>query len=250
MSEWKSVFVTGANGGIGQALISKFINTGYHVIGTDRQNDQIFEHQNYNYVTIEFKQLANDDNYREQIGAEVKNLTQSVVLKGLVHNAAVQHLDRFEELSYSDWKDTMNVNLDAAFLLSKMLIDPLSSQKGAIVHIASIHSELTKPEFVAYATSKSALVGLTKAMAVDIGDRVRVNAICPAAIATDMLVDGFLGKTKEFQALKDYHPSGGIGAPEEVARLAHFLISEDLPFLNGSIIDLAGGINHRLHDPS
>ena len=137
----------------------------------------------------------------------------------------------------------------APFFLSQAFLSDLERNEGAIVNISSIHEKLTKPEFIAYATSKAALSGLTRTMAVDLGARIRVNAICPAAISTPMLKAGFEGRPDAFSELENAHPSGRIGAPEEVAKVAHWLVVDAPNFLTGSCLGLDGGISGRLHDP-
>jgi NAD(P)-dependent dehydrogenase (short-subunit alcohol dehydrogenase family) len=102
---------------------------------------------------------------------------------------------------------------------------------------------------VAYATSKTALVGMTRALAVDLGGRVRVNAVCPAAIATPMLVAGFEGRDAAYQELAAMHPAGRIGQPDEVAKACLMLADPQLGFLTGACLGLDGGIGARLHDP-
>src|SRR3546814_5507046 len=108
-----------------------------------------------------------------------------------------------------------------------------------VLNIRSIHARLTKPGFAAYATSKAALSGLTRAMAVELGSRVRVNAIEPAAIATPMLRAGFADNENGYRQLNDLHPSGNIGSPDELAQLARLLIASDNNFLNGAEIGRA-----------
>ncbi|HNC04229.1 MAG TPA: SDR family oxidoreductase, partial [Agitococcus sp.] len=154
-----------------------------------------------------------------------------------------------EQLTLESFQISQNVNVTAPFLLIKALLPELEKVKGSIINIASIHAQLTKPEFVAYATSKSALVGLTQALAVEVGARVRVNAISPAAIATPMLQAGFEGNAAAYTALKSHHPCGDIGVPEEVANLAVFLASNQARFINGANISINGAIGARLHDP-
>src|SRR5690606_23123305 len=97
--------------------------------------------------------------------------------------------------------------------------------------------------------SKAALVGLTKVMAVELGGRVRVNAVCPAAVATPMLVAGFEGREESYRQLSEMHPAGRIGQPEEVARLALLLSNEGLGFMTGAVVSIDGAIGARLHDP-
>lgn len=133
-------------------------------------------------------------------------------------------------------------------LLSQYFIPLLEQEKGVIVNIASIHQQLTKPRFVSYATSKSALVGLTKAMAVDLKDRVRVNAISPAAIETTMLRAGFNNDEAALDILRNLHPVKRIGYPDEVAQLVLFLCSEEAGFISGANFTLDGGISSVLHD--
>ncbi|MCU0394198.1 MAG: SDR family oxidoreductase, partial [Thermoflexibacter sp.] len=166
----------------------------------------------------------------------------------LINNAAVQLLSPTETNALADWYETMNVNLTAPMLLSQLFLPMIEKEGGSIINIASIHQQLTKPRFVSYATSKSALVGLTKAMAVDLQGRIRVNCISPAAIETDMLRAGFNHDEDALNALKKLHPVQRIGYPEEVARLALFLASEQAKFINGANLQLDGGISSVLHD--
>jgi NAD(P)-dependent dehydrogenase (short-subunit alcohol dehydrogenase family) len=137
----------------------------------------------------------------------------------------------------------------APFLLAQGLLPCLEADSGSVINIASVHAHATKPGFVCYATSKAALVGLTKAMAVDLGPRGRVNAICPAATATPMLQAGFADNPTAFAQLSSMHPRGRIARPAEIADLAFFLASNQADFLTGTSIYADGGISTRLHDP-
>ena len=137
----------------------------------------------------------------------------------------------------------------APFLLIQGLLPELKKAKGSVVNIASVHSISTKPGFVCYATSKTALVGLTKAMAVDLGPDVRINAICPGATATAMLLSGFEGKGQEFKQLSKMHPLERIAQPTEIADVALFLLSQQASFITGASLSVDGGIGVRLHDP-
>jgi NAD(P)-dependent dehydrogenase (short-subunit alcohol dehydrogenase family) len=133
--------------------------------------------------------------------------------------------------------------------MSQLFIDDLKKNSGSIVNISSIHATQTKKEFVAYATTKAALSSLTRNMVLDLGNQVRINAIEPAAIATDMLKAGFIGKEEKFQQLEKYHPIGRVGTPIEVAKLAVFLSSDDAGFVQGACISASGGISGCLSDP-
>jgi NAD(P)-dependent dehydrogenase (short-subunit alcohol dehydrogenase family) len=134
--------------------------------------------------------------------------------------------------------------------LAQALLSDLEAAVGSVVNIASIHAVATKPGFVCYATSKAALVGLTRAMAVDLGPRIRVNALLPAAVDTPMLRESFSGSETALGELGRMHPAGRIARPEEVARAAVFLASDQASFMTGAAVHVDGGIAGRLHDPS
>lgn len=132
--------------------------------------------------------------------------------------------------------------------MSQHFLPKLEQSKGCIINIASIHQQLTKKKFIAYATSKSALVGLTKAMSVDLQGKVRVNAISPAAIDTQMLRDGFNNDEEMVKKLHELHPLQRIGKPAEVSKLALLLAEDELGFINGANICIDGGISNVLKD--
>lgn len=237
--------ITGAAGGIGQALCQVFQNANYRVIGLD-----LAEANNCDlFIQGDLRQLCTDSNARAKV---IKSICQYLGNDGLcvlVNNAAKQIIKPTEKLSVEDWHWTLDVNLVAPFLLAQELLTELEKARGSVVNIASIHATATKPEFVCYATSKAALVGLTKSMAIDLGARVRVNAICPAAVATPMLMAGFEGKEEKFEELSKMHPLKRIAEPKEVAEVALFLASPQASFITGAVLGIDGGISSRLHDP-
>ena len=240
--------VTGAAGGIGRALVQTFGEAGYCVIATDLvEAPQDLEC--YHYIQADLAKFVADDAYADSIVAEIREALDHAELEALINNAAIQILGGVEGLNRQHWRSTLDVNLLAPFLLVQALLPELENAKGSVVNISSIHSNLTKPNFVAYATSKAALSGMTRALAVDLGARLRVNAIEPAAIETEMLYAGFAGQPERYQQLERCHPQERIGRPEEVARLALALVDSDIGFLHGACIGLDGGIAHRLLDP-
>lgn len=242
-----SVVVTGSNGGIGSAITQLLRETGYFVIGVDIGRDvNVLEA----YIDCDLEQIVIDTSIRRDFEREMNRFLDGRKLTALINNAAIQHLSRMKTLRLRDFSASMNVNVLAAFALSKILFPSLEASTGSIVNIGSIHAKLTKPGFVAYATSKAALRGMTQAMAVECGASVRVNMIEPAAISTSMLVHGFAESPEAFEELNACHPVGRIGRPREIAEMAAFLISEKCAFTNGSIIEVNGGIGARLHDPA
>ena len=170
-------------------------------------------------------------------------------MKGLINNAAVQKLSHLDGMELEDFQESMDVNVTAPLLLIKMFQEMLTTSKGSVVNIGSIHSKLTKPSFVSYATSKAALLGLTRSLAVDLGGRIRINIIEPGATDTEMLRAGFRDNETAYTRLKEYHPAGRLADPDEIAAAALFLVSDQSAFITGATLDISGGIAVRLHDP-
>lgn len=239
----EAIIITGAAGGIGQALCRVFKNAGYYVIGIDKKN---VEHADAALVA-DLNEFAQSEDYKKTVLEEIHKHLKDKKLKGLINNAAVQMLNPTDLLTLEAWQTTLNVNVTAPFLLIQGLLRDLEQNRGSVVNIGSIHAQLTKPRFAAYATSKAALVGLTKSLSVDLAGRVRVNAISPAAIETPMLKAGFADENA-YQQLNAIHPLGRIGTADEVAQTALFLISDKAHFINGANLQLDGGISSVLKD--
>ena len=243
------VIITGAHGGIGQALVKGFVDGGYGVVATDRVGDAPEELGAVDWVPADLIRFTEDEAYGETVLYAIRERLGGNELVALVNNAALQILGGVETLRRIEWRQTLDLNLVAPFLLTQSFLPELEAAGGCVVNIGSIHARLTKKDFVAYATSKAALAGLTRAMAVDLGPRVRVNAIEPAAIDTDMLRVGFEGKPEAFAQLAQCHPQQRLGQPEEVAKLALAMVGGGMNFLHGACVELDGGISARLFDP-
>ena len=240
----KKVLITGVLGGIGSALAIAFREKGFYVYGMDIMPDT--RNNCDEFFQFDLNQFVQDKNYnKEWTDFFEKNIPD---LDVLINNAAVQILGSLGEIQLADWQETMNVNLTGPMLLSQAFLEPLEKSNGCIINIGSIHQQLTKPSFVSYATSKSALIGLTKALAVDMEGKIRVNAISPAAIETAMLRAGFDNDESAIDELRKIHPVQRIGYPADVAKLALFLASENTGFIHGANLQLDGGISSVLKD--
>jgi NAD(P)-dependent dehydrogenase (short-subunit alcohol dehydrogenase family) len=245
MSDKKTVLITGASGGIGRSLCQGFKEKGWKVIATDKVESESIDANHF--INIDLDLLCNDETYCvDKIGNLKKFFSGR--LDVLINNAALQIVSPIEEILLQDWQRSLNVNLTAPFLLSVELLDELIATQGNIINISSIHAKLTKPNFTAYATSKSGLSGLTKSLAVEIGNKVRVNSISPAAIDTQMLREGFTNIENGLENLSNYHPSKSIGLSTDVVEAALYLANGN-KFVNGMEITLDGAISSRLHDP-
>jgi NAD(P)-dependent dehydrogenase (short-subunit alcohol dehydrogenase family) len=239
--------VTGALGGIGRSLCEEFAGAGYRVIPTDRIAGTLACGQ---VIPADLRALVADRSRLDAFVTDVNHRRGDTQLTTLVNNAGIQILGATEEISLPDWRSTLDTNLLAPFMLVQAFLPQLSAANGSVINIASIHANLTKPRFICYATSKAALVGLTRAMAVDLGPRLRVNAILPAAVATPMLNAGFANQPELLSALCQAHPMTRIAQPSEVASAAVFLASDAAAFISGSSLEINGAIAVRLHDPA
>jgi NAD(P)-dependent dehydrogenase (short-subunit alcohol dehydrogenase family) len=240
----KKALITGVLGGIGSALAHYFRESGYFVYGLDVKYSDRYEADQL--IQFDLHQFSTNAAYRAEWKQKFNVLVPE--LHVLINNAAVQLLDGLDDLKLGDWEHTMAVNLTGPLLLSQHFLDQLEEVNGCIINIGSIHQQLTKRRFISYATSKSALIGLTKALAVDLEGRVRVNAISPAAIETAMLLAGFDGNERALDELRRIHPVQRIGYPQDVAKLALFLASESSGFIHGANLSLDGGISSVLKD--
>ena len=241
-----SVIVTGSNGGIGTAICKLLKKNGYFIIGVDYYPDS----NNLDaFIESDLSELVDSDLVRTSFSDQLGAISKFANLKALVNNAAIQIISGINDLRIEDFKRTININLIAPMVLSKLTYPLLKKNKGVILNIGSIHSELTKPGFISYATSKAALKGLTKSLAVDIGQHVRINTIQPAATETEMLKAGFKGNLDALSKLKSYHPANRLASSNEIAEFVLFLISDRCCFINGASLDINGAIGSRLHDP-
>ena len=240
--------ITGATGGIGRALVEAFTEAGYQVLGTDLTPKPV-GFPCAQYLQIDLERLAQEEDYAGTVFTEIESVVADEGLDVLINNAAIQILGSVDALSREDWRRSLDINLLAPFLLLQGLLKDLERTNGCIINISSIHARQTKRNFVAYATTKAALSGMTRALAVELGPRARINSIEPAAIDTPMLHEGFADKPSYYQQLENCHPQQRIGTPGEVARTALMLATKDMSFIHGACITLDGGISARLFDP-
>jgi NAD(P)-dependent dehydrogenase (short-subunit alcohol dehydrogenase family) len=253
MKPSRSVLITGASGGIGRALCTAFATAGWQVLATDTAAALAAAPLDASAtVPADLAALSDDPSAQVEFGRAVRAATADIPLAALVNNAAVQRVNPTAAVTVADWSASLAVNLRAPFHLVQLFLPELTAARGSVVNVGSIHARQTKPGFVVYATTKAALDGLTRALAVDLGPLgVRVNAIAPAAISTPMLEAGFksLAPTTR-QQLDAFHPVGRVGTPAEVAALAVWLAGDSPAFLTGACVSLDGGISGRLHDPA
>jgi 3-oxoacyl-[acyl-carrier protein] reductase len=159
----------------------------------------------------------------------------------LVNNAGITRDDLIMRLSEEDWRDVIDTNLGGAFFTCRALSRPmLKRRSGAIVNISSIVGVRGNAGQTNYAASKAGLIGLTKALAKELGGRgIRVNAIAPGYIATE-LTDALPDAARD--AILANTPLGRLGEPSDVARAVRFLCSDAAAFITGDVLAVDGGL--------
>jgi NAD(P)-dependent dehydrogenase (short-subunit alcohol dehydrogenase family) len=236
--------VTGGTRGIGLATARGFLEEGASVavIGRNQQRgDRVAQELGCLFVPTDVRVAAECEQ------AVQKTLEAYGRLDVLVNGAGVIYRDRtVEETTEEEWDATLDTNLKGAFLMSKYALPPLRASKGTIVNVASYVGLVGFAGAGAYTASKAGLVGLTRTMALDhAADSVRINAVCPGSVLTDMIYEAWEAYGDVEEARRKWeakHPLGRIGTPEEIAQTILFLASEDASFVTGAALPVDGGI--------
>lgn len=168
-------------------------------------------------------------------------------LNAVVNSAGIQRYGNAEQTSVELWQEVMSVNLTAAFLISRAAIPHLRQNGGgSIVNVGSVQSHASQRGAVAYVTSKHALLGLTRAMAVDYASEgIRVNCVCPGTVDTPMFrwsASLDFDPASVINACEAMHPIGRLAQPAEIAEVIAFLLSDAASFVTGTAIDADGGL--------
>jgi NAD(P)-dependent dehydrogenase (short-subunit alcohol dehydrogenase family) len=246
------VVITGAGAGIGRACALEFAKEGASVVIADID---------MNAATATAALIKAAGGTATPVQADVSDpvsvqslLEQTLRVYPLVHtlvnNAAVQINKTAEDTSFEEWNRQLAVNLGGVFLCSKYFLPQLRKTKGSIVNMSSVNGFFVEPTCAGYCATKAAIIGLTKAMAIDHGrDGIRVNCICPGYIDAGLAEGYFQSQPDPAKARVDagkLHALGRIGKPGEVGRAAVFLASDDASFVTGTALVVDGGFGSGL----
>lgn len=254
--ESKVAIVTGGERGIGRATVLLLAERGCRVLAAGVDEAALAGlAKDTASGPLAIKEVRADVSCAAQVQAMVVAAVEAFGgLDILVNNAAVAATGPVETISDEEWDRVIGVNLKGAFLAAKYAIPEMRRRGGgAIVNVSSLHAFATTAGRGVYAASKTGLIGLTRAMALDhAAEGIRVNAVCPGAIDTPMLRGAWPELAPERQPealmreLAERHPVKRVGRPEEVAEMIAFLCSPRSSFITGAEFKVEGGVVAQL----
>jgi len=244
MEGQKTALVTGAASGIGAAVAERFLGAGYRVAFFDIDGEAARTTASRISFAARREVLEGDVSNEQHVKEAVtRTVTDLGSLDVLINNAGIEINGTVVDLSAEQWERQLAVNLRGVFLFSKYSIPEMRRRGGSIINISSVHALVSWPRCAAYDATKSALIGLTRAMAVDHGrDGIRVNAICPGYIETPLLERWFAQNAANKHEVLKFHPLGRIGKPNDIAEVALFLASDAASFISGTYVTVDGAL--------
>ena len=234
----KTVLITGGTRGIGRAMVEAFAKNGYSVAFTYKSSEDAATELSLKYGALAIRADS-------AVESDVKNAVQRAIdrlggIDCLINNAGISSFSLFTDISLDEWNNFLAVNLTGAFLYSKVAIpDMLKRKRGRIINVSSMWGLVGSSCEVHYSTAKAGLIGMTKALAKELGPSgITVNAIAPGVIKTDM--NNALSK-EDISVLIDETPLMRIGEPYDVAEVALFLAGDGGSFITGEVLNVSGG---------
>ena len=240
----RNVLITGGSRGIGTACVRAFARAGYSVVFFYRSNEALAEAlaSSLRDECCDVTAFRCDISDAEQVATVMKNVLRVWHrLDVLVNCAGIAHIGLLTDMTEAEWDHLFAVNVRGTFSVTKAVLPGMiSAQQGCIVNVSSMWGEVGASCEVAYSAAKAALIGMTKALAKEVGPSgVRVNCVTPGVIDTDMnaqLTD------EDRAALAEETPLGRIGEADEVAQTILFLCSEGASFITGQVLGVSGGL--------
>ncbi|WP_170606275.1 SDR family NAD(P)-dependent oxidoreductase [Ruegeria arenilitoris] len=258
MLKGKTALVTGGRGGIGRAIVSRFLREGARVYAADLTPEgSLASHDEDGSVFVKLDVTKEAD----AIAAMDEVSNASGKLDILVNAAGIEIEKTIEQTTLEEWNRSFAVNVTGTFLTSKhalplMRIASSSGTSASIINFGSYDGFIADPGLAAYCATKGAVHALTRAMACDHGpEGIRVNAICPGYVDTPMLQSFFTGdgsggdgKTIDQlqKAVRDVHPMRTYGTPEDIANLVNWLASDEARYASGQLWVLDGGLSAQV----
>ena len=238
--EKKNIIVTGASGGIGNAIIKRLNEAGANILASGTRIEKLEElKKNFGDIKI----LKFDISKSEKIEEFIENATNELggSLDGLVNNAGITQDNLAIRMSLDEWQKVINVNLTSTFLMSKFAIKKmLKNKSGKIVNITSVVGHTGNLGQANYTASKAGIVAMSKSLAIEYAKKnININCISPGFIKTAM-TDKIDEKFKEVIVSKI--PSARLGEPDDIANAVLFLSSSQSDYINGETLHVNGGM--------
>ena len=234
--------ITGGAKGIGKACAEVFAREGHDIaiLDIDPIAEKVATRLDGLFVQCDVSQ-------EDQVAAAIQQIVSDWGrLDVLVNNAGIQRYGTVTESTAEEWDLVMAVNLKSAFLCAKHVI-PVMQQNGSgvVINVASVQAFVSQNNVAAYTTAKTAMLGLTRSIAVDYAPEIRCMAVCPGTIDTPMVRDSFdLSPDPEavYQECINMHPLKKIGQPIDVAEIVYFLSTDKAQFFTGQAVRVDGGL--------
>ena len=242
--EKKYAIVTGGSRGIGRAIVERLAKDGMDVVFSYQSNTAAADEtvqacEGYGAKVVGIQADVSVPEECERFVKEAQEQLERVDV--LVNNAGITRDNLIMRSSYEDLDKIVDVNLKGPFYMMKLVSRLMLKQRsGSIINMSSVVGVMGNVGQVNYAATKAAVIGMTKSLAKEIGKKsIRVNAIAPGMIATDMLADVSDDALKK---MKEIVPLNEIGKPEDVAALVSFLAGDDSRYITGQVIHVDGGM--------
>jgi NAD(P)-dependent dehydrogenase (short-subunit alcohol dehydrogenase family) len=240
----KHIIVTGGVKGIGLGAVEVFVREGAKVsiLDIDQAGEKL-EAESVGKILFLKCNVADAKSVEESIAKAIRKFGEVDVL---VNNAGINRYATVTETSEAEWDLVMNVNLKSAFLAAKYAIPSMQKKgSGVVINISSVQAFVSQSQVAAYTTSKTAMLGLTRSIAVDYGPTIRCVAVCPGSIDTPMLRNGVNespNPEEVFRECEEMHLVKKVGDPKEVGEFIAFLASSKASFMTGQAYRIDGGL--------
>ncbi|MDA9665442.1 3-oxoacyl-ACP reductase FabG [Candidatus Pelagibacter sp.] len=238
--EKKNIIVTGASGGIGNAIIKKLNEAGANILASGTRIEKLEELQkNFEGIKILKFDISQSDKIEEFIENATNELGGS--LDGIINNAGITQDNLAIRMSLDEWQKVININLTSTFLMSKFAIKKmLKNKSGKIVNITSVVGHTGNLGQANYTASKAGIVAMSKSLALEYAKKnININCISPGFIKTAM-TNKIDDKFKEVIISKI--PSARLGEPDDIANAVLFLSSKQSDYINGETLHVNGGM--------
>ena len=235
----KNILITGASGGIGNALVKKFVSLGGNVLGTGTKSEKL-DLIKKKYPSIKVKRF--DMSEHSRIEEFIDNVSLELGGLDILVNNAGTNLDNLSlRMKDEEWKKVIDINLTATFLLSKHAIKTMLKNKfGRIVNITSVVGHTGNLGQSNYAASKAGIIGMSKSLAIEYAKKnITINCVSPGFIVSDMTMN-IAEKLKLY--LTSRIPMGKLGTGEDVSNCVAFLSSDQASYVTGETIHVNGGM--------